>query len=141
MVSREFTTVECHTNESRNNLRMTKIGYGETVTINREIIAKHLNVNIYYILSNKFDVDTLDEDKVNGFLKELKSYGYKGADIDSFLSTTESSELLYLQRRTINGWAILVNRGFDTREILKGREDWVTLKRDDLVFVDWDRKD
>lgn len=88
-----------------------------------------------------FDVDTLDDDKVNGFLEELKSYGYKGVDIDSFLSTTESPELLYCRRRTINGYAVLVNRGFDTREILKGREDWVTLKRDDLVFVNWDRKD
>ena len=89
-----------------------------------------------------FDVDTLDEDKVKGFVEDLKAYGYKykGIDLDS-LFEKESSELLYLQRRTINGWAILVNRGFDTREILKGREDWVTLKRDDLVFIDWDRKD
>lgn len=89
-----------------------------------------------------FDVDTLDDDKVNEFLKELESYGYIETDIDSFFfSTTEDSALLYCKRRTINGYAILVNRGFDTREILKDREDWVTLKRDDLIFIDWGRKD
>lgn len=88
-----------------------------------------------------FDVDTLDEDKVNVFLKDLESCGYKETDGTTFFETMDSSELLYHSRRTINGYAILVNRGFDTREILKDREDWVTLKRDDLVFVDWDRKD
>ena len=87
-----------------------------------------------------FDVDTLDDDKVNEFLKELESYGFKRTDLNYFF-TTESSELLYHKRRTINGYAILVNRGFDTREILKDREDWVTLKRDDLIFINWDRKD
>lgn len=88
-----------------------------------------------------FDVDTLDEDKVNGFLKDLESCGYKETDETTFFETMDNSELLYHSRRTINGYAILVNRGFDTREILKDREDWVTLKRDDLIFVDWDRKD
>ena len=87
-----------------------------------------------------FDVDTLDDNKVDGFLKELESYGFKKTDLKTFF-TTENSELLYHKRRTINGYAILVNRGFDTREILKDREDWATLKRDDLIFVDWDRKD
>ena len=52
-LSREFTTVECYTNENRNNLRMTKIEHDETVTINREIIANHLNVSIFnHILSS-----------------------------------------------------------------------------------------
>lgn len=88
-----------------------------------------------------FDVDTLDDNKVNAFLKDLESCGYKETDGTTFFETMDSSELLYHSRRTINGYAVLVNRGFDTRKILKDREDWVTLKRDDLVFVDWDRKD
>lgn len=88
-----------------------------------------------------FDVDTLDDDKVNAFLKDLESCGYIETDVYAFFSATESSALFYCKRRTINGYAILVNRGFDTREILKDRQDWVTLKRDDLIFVDWDRKD
>ena len=88
-----------------------------------------------------FDVDTLNGDKVNSFLKDLESYGYKETDAYAFFSATENSALFYCKRRTINGYAILVNRGFDTRKILKDREDWVTLKRDDLIFFDWDRKD
>ena len=83
-----------------------------------------------------FDVDTLDDDKVNAFLKDLESCGYKETDGTTFFKTMDTSELLYHSRRTINGYAVLVNRGFDTREILKDREDWVTLKRDDLIFVD-----
>ena len=35
---------------------MTKIGHDEAVTINREIIANHLNVSIFhYILSSSYD--------------------------------------------------------------------------------------
>lgn len=46
--------MECHTNENGNNLRMPKIGHDEAVTINREIIANHLNVSIFHrILSSR----------------------------------------------------------------------------------------
>ena len=44
-LSREFTTVECHTNESS----FGKIGYVETVTINREIVANHLAYTHLYM--------------------------------------------------------------------------------------------
>ena len=47
MASREFTTVECHTNESS----FGKIGYVETVTTNREIVANHLAyIHLYMFL-------------------------------------------------------------------------------------------
>ena len=45
MASREFTTVECHTNESS----LGKIGYEETVTTNREIVANHLAYTHLYM--------------------------------------------------------------------------------------------
>ena len=45
MASREFTTVECHTNESS----FGKIGYVETVTTNREIVANHLAYTYLYM--------------------------------------------------------------------------------------------
>lgn len=48
-LSREFTTVECYINESRDIFLITKIGHDEAVTINREIIADHLNMNIFII--------------------------------------------------------------------------------------------
>ena len=54
-LSREFTTAECRTNESRNNLMMTKIGHDETVTTNCEIVANHLSVSIFnHILSSRY---------------------------------------------------------------------------------------
>lgn len=40
------------------------------------------------------------------------------------------------QIKTINGWAIIVDHGFDTRELLKEYPD-VELKRDDLLLIDW----
>ena len=45
MASREFTTVEYHTNESS----FGKIGYVETVTTNREIVANHLAYTHLYM--------------------------------------------------------------------------------------------
>ena len=45
MSSREFTTVECHRNESS----FGKIGYVETVTTNREIVANHLAYTHLYM--------------------------------------------------------------------------------------------
>lgn len=87
-----------------------------------------------------FDVDTLDDDKANAFLKDLESYGYKRVNMHNFFMS-DGSELLYYQHSTINGYAVLVNRGFDTREILKGREDWIGLKRDTLLLIDWDKLD
>ena len=44
-LSREFTTVECHINESS----LGKIGYEETVTTNREIVANHLAYTHLYM--------------------------------------------------------------------------------------------
>jgi hypothetical protein len=49
-------------------------------------------------------------------------------------------EGMYFKQDSPNGYAILVNKGFDTRNILKDREDVVTLKRDDMIIIDWDRK-
>ena len=45
MASREFTTVECHTNESS----FCKIGYEKAVTTNREIVANHLAYTHLYM--------------------------------------------------------------------------------------------
>ena len=45
MASWEFTTVEYHINESS----FGKIGYVETVTTNREIVANHLAYTYLYM--------------------------------------------------------------------------------------------
>ena len=44
-LSREFTTVEYHINESS----LGKIGYEEAVTTNREIVANHLAYTHLYM--------------------------------------------------------------------------------------------
>ena len=39
--------------------------------------------------------------------------------------------------KTPNGYAVVVERGFDTRELMKKWENYdITLKRDDLLFLD-----
>jgi hypothetical protein len=41
---------------------------------------------------------------------------------------------------TPHGYAIVTDRGFDCRELLKKYEKYVTLKRDDLLCVKWKKK-
>ena len=48
----------------------------------------------------------------------------------------EMSGLLPNLHLTKNGYAVLVDRGFDTRELLKKWPD-VGLKKDDLLLVHW----
>lgn len=42
------------------------------------------------------------------------------------------------RRKTPNGYAIIVDHGFDTRNLMEYWGDIVTLKRDDLLCVAWD---
>lgn len=40
--------------------------------------------------------------------------------------------------KTKNGYAVIVNHGFDTRELLEKYKDYdITLKRDDLILKEW----
>jgi hypothetical protein len=39
--------------------------------------------------------------------------------------------------RTPHGYAIIVDHGFDTRELMEKWGDIITLKRDDLLCIDW----
>lgn len=61
-------------------------------------------------------------------------------DVDSPLAVLEFyndlpvAGIIY---KTPNGYAIVVEHGFDTREIMKKWKDYdITLKRDDLLFLD-----
>jgi hypothetical protein len=89
-----------------------------------------------------FDVDTKDYEFVKQFIHELEEdYGFLKADtLDGFMKSDPTIEGMYFKQVSPNGYAILVNKGFDTRNILKDREDVVTLKRDDMIIIDWDRK-
>ena len=69
-----------------------------------------------------FDFDVDDKDKVEDFIDDVYFY-----------SELDSHEL----HKTPHGYAIVVPRGFDTRERMEKWKDYdVTLKKDDLLFLD-----
>lgn len=72
-----------------------------------------------------FDFDCNDEIQVEKFTEDIKK-------IDSSLTPTSF--------RTPHGFAIVVEHGFDTRTLLEKWSGFATLKRDDLICVDWEIK-
>lgn len=68
-----------------------------------------------------FDFDE-DPKKIGVFVEDVKS------NLDGMTLTTI--------HKTPNGYAVVVNRGFDTRELLAKWKN-VELKRDDLLCIDW----
>ena len=66
-----------------------------------------------------FDFDIADIGKAKEFIKDIHN-------IDNNI------EIEY--QKTPNGYAIIVSRGFDTRELLNKWSENVTLKKDDLVY-------
>ena len=69
-----------------------------------------------------FDFDISDFDKVKEFVRDIKK-------IDRFIVTE-----VY---KTPHGFAVITDRGFDTRELFAKWTKDVTLKRDDLICVNW----
>lgn len=74
-----------------------------------------------------FDFDINDLNKANEFCDDIKA-------IDSEIETTI--------HKTPNAYAIITNRGFDTRKLYEKWDSKLTeLKRDDLVCVRWKTKE
>ena len=75
-----------------------------------------------------FDFDLDNSECVQRFL----------VDISFFLNKTLNPKL-YIPKlhKTPHGYAIVVDHGFDTRELMEDWGDIVTLKRDDLLCVNW----
>jgi hypothetical protein len=71
-----------------------------------------------------FDFDLNDEDKVKEFINDIN-------EIDD--------NVCGFYKQTPHGYAIITNKGFDTRELVKKWPD-VTLKKDDLICVTWHTK-
>lgn len=71
-----------------------------------------------------FDFDSKDD--INWFLADLHSY-----------TDGKVTPKLY---PTPHGYAVIVDNGFDARELMEDWGDIVTLKRDDLLCVDWKTK-
>ena len=73
-----------------------------------------------------FDFDINDIEKVKEFINHILIYNNKDIDVT--------------YRKTPNGYAVITNRGFDTRELFKKWTENVSLKRDDLICVHWGQK-
>ena len=72
-----------------------------------------------------FDINDLNA--VENFVKDIKS-------IDENIKVQFAS--------TKNGYVVITNRGFDTRELFKKWDSKeVSLKRDGMKLIDWDMKD
>jgi hypothetical protein len=71
-----------------------------------------------------FDFDCEDEDKLHEFIEDI-TIRY----CDTMIGVGG--------HKTPHGYALVVSHGFDTRELMKKWENIVTLKRDDLLCVDW----
>lgn len=72
-----------------------------------------------------FDFDIDDSEAVNKFCEDIKK---------------SDGTLIVKSYKTPNGYAIVVNHGFDTRELMKTWPENVTLKRDDLLCYTWSTK-
>lgn len=74
-----------------------------------------------------FDFDLQDESLLAEFV----------ADVERESSQYQNSEpVQILTQKTVNGYAVIVNLGFDTRNLLKKWSD-VELKRDDYICCFW----
>ena len=74
-----------------------------------------------------FDFDIDDEKKADEFVR----------DIARLVKPQPDDPVTTTKWRTPHGYAIVVDHGFDTRELMKKWDKDVTLKRDDLLCIDW----
>lgn len=74
-----------------------------------------------------FDIDTDKEEEFNSVLDSIKYYG-------------EFNESSLSLSKTVNGYAIVVPHGFDSRKVLE-EHDFVELKRDGNLLSYWATKD
>lgn len=73
-----------------------------------------------------FDFDEKDENLMLDFLSDVRTMSETIPDV----------------YETMNGYAIIVEHGFDTRELLEKYKDYdITLKRDELLLLGWKKKD
>lgn len=78
-----------------------------------------------------FDFDISSEEKVIQFVEDIKT-----------IASTDENPISVEVRPTPHGYAVITNRGFDTRELYKKwDESLVSLKRDDLLCCNWKTKE
>lgn len=85
------------------------------------------------------DFDSKDQSKLKELMADI------GNKLDSIFNSKDSkltlkridAELLIHPKPTINGYAVIVDNGFDTRGFSEKWGDIATIKKDDLLLVDW----
>jgi uncharacterized protein YwgA len=78
-----------------------------------------------------FDFDIDSEEKVEEFKQDILA-----------IAATPETPINVIVHKTPNGYAVITNRGFDTRPLYeKWRHEVVSLKRDDLLCYKWLRKE
>ena len=83
------------------------------------IASSHTNAKTKHWL---FDFDIDDENKMNDFCNDIKN-------IDP--------NIVIISRKTPHGYGIVTDRRFDVRSLQEKWSDSMTLKRDDMLCVDW----
>ena len=73
-----------------------------------------------------FDFDMNDDNELEEFLTDIEN-------IDNTI------KVMFMH--TPHGYAVITDKGFDTRTLLEKWEQIVTLKRDDLLLVHWGNKE
>lgn len=71
-----------------------------------------------------FDFDKVDEIALNNFINDISA-------IDDTVKICT--------KRTPNGYAVIVDHGFDTRTLMDKWKDFVEVKKDDMLCVHWDK--
>lgn len=78
-----------------------------------------------------FDFDINSEEEVNRFVEDIKA-----------IASTDENPISVEIHSTPHGYAVITNRGFDTRELYKKWDaSLVSLKRDDLLCCNWKMKE
>lgn len=81
-----------------------------------------------------FDFDIDDEKLVDEFINDIKKFTTYYWDEPKTLLAIEGEKAE--KYKTPNGYAVIVNHSFDTRDLMQKWKDYdITLKRDELLFL------
>ena len=89
-----------------------------------------------------FDFDEKNEDLANNFINDIEHIVTSGKiNSNIALPAYKGIQINIEKYKTPNGFAIIVEHGFDTRELMEKWKDYdVTLKKDALLFLDMKEK-
>lgn len=89
-----------------------------------------------------FDFDEKNEDLANNFINDIEHIVTSGKINSNIVLPAYKGIKINIEKyKTPNGFAIIVEHGFDTRELMEKWKDYnVTLKKDALLFLDMKEK-